>query len=75
MNEPIPRTRTRAVTSDTENLISLKEAAAMLDVKSATLRRWLNEGVDLPYYRIGQRVLKFKRSDVRTFINQSLEVH
>jgi excisionase family DNA binding protein len=46
-----------------EEYLSVQEAAAVLRVHRSTIRRWIAEG-DLPAYRVGQRKLAVKRTDL-----------
>ncbi len=50
-----------------EQLLSVNEAAALLRVHASTIRRWIDRG-DLPAYRIGQRRVAVKRSDLDRLI-------
>ena len=50
-----------------EQFLTIAEAAALLRVHRSTVRRWIDQG-DLPAYRIGQRRVALKRSDLDRFI-------
>lgn len=45
------------------DLISLAEAAKYLGVGSATLRLWIARG-ELVGYRVGERLIRVRRSDI-----------
>lgn len=50
--------------------LSLREAAAILDVHWNTLRRWTDQGV-ITYYRFGPRGdRKFKREDLDRYLER-----
>lgn len=53
-----------------DNYISIEEAAEYLGVKVPTIRSWIkNKG--MPHYRIGGKLLKFKRSEIDAWVKQS----
>src|SRR5262245_43507181 len=56
------------MTTLAEDFVTVPEAAALLHVSSSTIRRWIREG-DLPAYRIGQRRVALRRSDLATIIS------
>lgn len=43
--------------------ITIDQAAALLDVDRSTVRRWIGKG-KLPAYRLGERHVRLKRSDL-----------
>lgn len=50
-----------------DNYISIEEAADYLGVKTSTIRSWIkNKG--MPHYRVGGKLLKFKRSEIDEWI-------
>ena len=50
-----------------DNYISIEEAAEYLGVKKSTIRSWIkNKG--MPHYRVGGKLLKFKRSEIADWI-------
>lgn len=49
-------------------LITLKEAARLLRVSEATVRRWLKQG-RLPAYHVGPRAVRIRRADVDAVIS------
>lgn len=50
-----------------DNYISIEEAAEYLGVKKSTIRSWIkNKG--MPHYRVGGKLLKFKRSEIDDWI-------
>jgi transcriptional repressor of dcmA and dcmR len=56
-----------------ERLLNIKQAASLLNVSEASLRRWTNSG-RLPCYRVGaQRARRFRREDLVAFIGGPLE--
>jgi excisionase family DNA binding protein len=56
-----------------EEYLSVQEAAAVLRVHRSTIRRWIAEG-DLPAYRVGQRKLAVKRSDLVSHLSPARPV-
>lgn len=49
------------------NYISIEEAADYLGVKTSTIRSWIkNKG--MPHYRVGGKLLKFKRYEIDEWI-------
>lgn len=53
--------------SETRNLISLKTAAALIDVDSKTIRNWIASG-DIAGYRINGRLLRVERSELLALV-------
>jgi excisionase family DNA binding protein len=49
-----------------EPLLSIEEVADLLNVSTASVRRYLKDG--LPYMRFGGRMLRFRRSDVHKWM-------
>ena len=55
-------------TDDTSELLNIKEAAALLKVSEASLRRWTNSG-RLACMRLGaKRERRFRREDLMAFM-------
>lgn len=53
-----------------DDLLDVKEAAALLQIKPGTLDTWrVNRRYPLPFVRIGARV-RYRRGDLRAFIAQ-----
>lgn len=50
-----------------EEYVTVAEAAALLQVATSTVRRWIREG-DVPAYRIGRRRVALKRDDLSNLI-------
>ena len=50
-----------------ENYISLEDAAAYLNIKPVTLRKWIRTKKDIPAHQIG-RQWKFKRSELDEWV-------
>jgi excisionase family DNA binding protein len=53
--------------SESRNLISLKTAAALIDVDSKTIRNWIAAG-DIAGYRINGRLLRVERSELLALV-------
>ena len=57
-----------ATESDSDELLNIKQAAAVLNVSEVSLRRWTNEGT-LPCVRVGKRrERRFRRSDLAAYV-------
>jgi len=50
-----------------DEFLTVAEAAALLKVHKSTIRRWIDQG-SLPAYRLGQRRVALKRTDVARLI-------
>jgi len=50
-----------------------KQVAAELEVSSATVVRWVNDGT-IPAKRFSQRIIKIPRIEVERLLNQNQEV-
>lgn len=50
-----------------EGYISLDDAAAYLNIKPVTLRKWIKNKENLPARKVG-RLWKFKRSELDTWV-------
>ncbi len=48
--------------------IGLEDAAAYLNIKPVTLRKWIKEKKNLPAHQIG-KLWKFKRSELDEWVN------
>ncbi|ADJ22530.1 MEDS domain-containing protein [Ancylobacter dichloromethanicus] len=65
--------RSRAAKRSEEELLDIKQAASLLNVSEASLRRWTDSG-KLPCYRVGdQRARRFRREDLVAFVSVSQE--
>ena len=51
-------------------LLTVPEAAALLRVKSATIRAWILRR-EIPYLHVG-RLIRIRRSDIETLITDNL---
>ena len=59
------------ILTNSEQLLSSKQSAELLGVKTETLTHWRCVGrYDLPYIKIG-RLVKYKKSDLENFIAQN----
>lgn len=57
-----------ATESDKNDLLNIKQAAAILNVSEVSLRRWTNEG-SLPCVRVGKRrERRFRRSELDAYV-------
>src|SRR5262245_38909181 len=59
---PVPKT-----TSNARQLVSLKQAAAYVDVNPITLRRWISAG-RVRAYRVGPRFVKVDLNELETLL-------
>lgn len=50
-----------------DNYISLEDAAAYLNIKPVTLRKWIKIKTDIPAHQIG-RLWKFKKSELDEWV-------
>lgn len=50
-----------------DNYISLEDAAAYLNIKPVTLRKWIKTKEDIPAHQIG-RLWKFKKSELDEWV-------
>ena len=55
-----------------EELLTPRQASEILGIKEQTLAVWRLHGRPLPYCKIG-RLVKYRRSDVLAFIEQSMK--
>jgi excisionase family DNA binding protein len=51
-----------------DNYISIEEAANYLGVKTSTIRTWI-KNKNMPHYRVGGKLLKFKKSEIDQWIS------
>ena len=49
------------------DLLTLREAAALLKLTPVTIKRWLKQG-RLPAYRVGPRAIRIKHEDLQTIL-------
>ncbi|WP_068058172.1 helix-turn-helix domain-containing protein [Nocardia xishanensis] len=54
-------------TAEARNLISLKTAAALVDVDAKTIRNWIAAG-DIAAYRVNGRLLRVERDELLSLI-------
>lgn len=55
--------------TDENRLLSPRDVAALLDVKTTTLEKWRETGrVDLPFVKLGAKAIKYRYRDVVAFI-------
>lgn len=55
-----------------QQLLSVSETAKVLNVSTGTLRAWILARKNLPFCKVGRRVL-FKIEDIETFIQQNTQ--
>jgi excisionase family DNA binding protein len=48
-----------------ENLLTKEQAAEFLGVTVRCLEKWMAQGI-VPYYKLGKRTVRFKRSSLRS---------
>jgi excisionase family DNA binding protein len=61
-------------TRDSDEFVTVDQAAALLDVDRSTVRRWIGRG-RLPAYRIGERHVRLKRSDLDRVVTPIAHSH
>lgn len=49
-------------------LVKDKSAAEYLGVTTATLRRWRKEGVGPKWFNLGNRLIRYRTDDLKTFL-------
>ena len=52
------------------NLCTRKEAAALLGLAPQTLAKWSMTGKNLPVIRLGNRTVRYSRTDLEAFIER-----
>jgi excisionase family DNA binding protein len=68
---PRPHTSTSATTGEQDQgLLTVKEAAALLKVSTATIKRYLKSG-RLPGYQVGPRAIRIRREDLAQVMHQT----
>jgi len=74
--KPVPRRddRSRArAPADPEALLTEGQTARLLGLKPRTLQAWRLSGrADLPFVRISRRAVRYRRADVRRFVDRHL---
>ncbi|WP_054813390.1 helix-turn-helix domain-containing protein [Nocardia arizonensis] len=55
------------------NLISLKTAAALVDVDAKTIRNWITAG-DITAYRVNGRLLRVERDELMSLVRPTTGV-
>ena len=68
-----PSTMREAAQLHAGDLVDETEAAAILDTAVRTLRNWRALGKGPRYRKIGQRMVRYLRSDLRAFIGDGAE--
>ncbi|WP_406272495.1 helix-turn-helix domain-containing protein [Nocardia sp. NBC_00881] len=63
--------KTFVETPEARNLISLKTAAALIDVDTKTIRNWIAAG-DLNGYRINGRLLRVERDELLALVRPAV---
>jgi len=51
--------------------LNQREAAKVVGQSERTLRRWMRDGI-IPYFRLGKKRIRFKRSDLEAHFNNCL---
>ena len=49
-----------------------RETAAYLGIAPKTLRAWRGKRSDLPFHRVGGRMIRYRRGDVEAFVARSV---
>lgn len=57
----------RSMTKEIRHFITEEQAAQILGVSRITLRTWRRRDIMLPYYRIGERTIRYHYKDVAAF--------
>lgn len=66
----LPKAQRTALPADHDPLLSPPQVSEMLSVAEQTLAHWRSQGRKLPYIRISRRCVRYRLSDVRTFLEQ-----
>ena len=56
----------------TNQLLTEKEAAAVLRLSDATLRSWRKRAIGPRYYKVGRDAVRYRLDDLETFIRDGL---
>ncbi len=59
--------------SKNDNYIGIEEAAEYLGVKTSTIRSWIKKK-NMPFHRIGGKLLKFKRSEIDEWVDSEKNI-
>lgn len=49
-------------------IVKDKSAAKYLNVTTTTLRRWRNEGVGPRWFKLGNRLVRYRMDDLKAFL-------
>ena len=60
---------TRNMDSEKDELMTVQEVIEYLKISRQTLFRLRKEGV-IPFYQVGERGVRFKRSDIEDYLKQ-----
>ncbi len=54
-----------------DSLLNEKETCTYLRLAVQTLRNWRHMGINLPYVRVGRRSIRYRLSDLITFLESN----
>lgn len=57
------------------DLVDDKEAAALLGLEVRTLRNWRSIRKDPRFWKIGDRTVRYLRSDLMTFVRADIDIN
>ena len=63
----------KGLSQDTDALIAERQAAGLLGLTPSALQAWRQRGGGPPYVRISSRCVRYKRSDLRRWVDERVE--
>lgn len=63
---------TKPVSLASGDLLDEKETAALLGIAIRTLRNWRCTFKGPRFYKVGKRIVRYRRADLETFIGESM---
>jgi len=58
-------------TIDTDAIFTTKQAAEYLRLSQQTLETWRHKGIGPPYYKIGNRSIRYSRNDLWRYVTRN----
>ena len=54
-----------------EKLLAEQEASQFLNIAIDTLRSWRKKKINLPFIKVGTKLVRYKRSDLQEYLNKN----